>query len=101
VQGRETMLPEVARLTKDASPSGRRRLLDAVTNLFLSDRSPSIKLQEHYSDIATCSVDALSIEDRAAYAQRVAAERRPQELFGRERGAARPGVERLSRPAPR
>jgi hypothetical protein len=68
------MLDELARLSSDATSEGRRRLLNAVTDLFLHDTEPSEEAQEHFSDIATRSLDKLGTPDRKDYAERVAAE---------------------------
>ncbi|GGK44235.1 DUF2336 domain-containing protein [Salinarimonas ramus] len=68
------MLDELARLSTDASSEGRRRLLNAVTDLFLHDDEPSEEAQEHFSDIATHSLGKMEAPDRKDYADRVAAE---------------------------
>jgi uncharacterized protein (DUF2336 family) len=68
------MLRRLLDLTSDATPSGRRDLLHAVTDLFLMDRAPSDASKDDYAYIATCSLDCLERDDRAAYAGRVAVE---------------------------
>ncbi|WP_372423160.1 DUF2336 domain-containing protein [Salinarimonas chemoclinalis] len=68
------MLDELARLSTDASSEGRRRLLNAVTDLFLHDSEPSEGAQEHFSDIANRSLEKMDTPDRKDYADRVAAE---------------------------
>jgi uncharacterized protein (DUF2336 family) len=68
------MLRRLLDLTSDASPVGRRDLLNAVTDLFLMDRAPSEASKDDYAYIATCSLDRLDREDRVAYAGRVAVE---------------------------
>lgn len=68
------MLDELARLSADATSENRRRLLNAVTDLFLHDSEPSAESQEHFSDIATRSLEKLGTPDRKDYAERVAAE---------------------------
>jgi uncharacterized protein (DUF2336 family) len=66
------MLRRLLDLTSDASPTGRRDLLNAVTDLFLMDRTPSEASKDDYAYIATRSLDQLDRDDRAAYAGRVA-----------------------------
>jgi uncharacterized protein (DUF2336 family) len=66
------MLERLARLSADASSEGRRELLNAVTDLFLIDESPSDTASEHYADIAGRSLSNMGGADRAAYAERVA-----------------------------
>lgn len=68
------MLDELARLSTDSSSEGRRRLLNAVTDLFLHDTDPSEEAQTHFSDIATRSLEKMETPDRKDYADRVAAE---------------------------
>jgi hypothetical protein len=68
------MLDELARLSADATSEGRRRLLNAVTDLFLHDSEPSEEAQGHFSDIATRSLEKMDTPDRKDYADRVAAE---------------------------
>jgi uncharacterized protein (DUF2336 family) len=68
------MLDRLARMSADASSTGRRELLNAVTDLFLVDDEPSEAAAEHYADIADRSLNVMGTEDRAVYAERVAAE---------------------------
>lgn len=68
------MLDELARLSADASSEGRRRLLNAVTDLFLHDTDPSEEAQDHFSDIAERSLERMDTPDRKDFAERVAAE---------------------------
>jgi uncharacterized protein (DUF2336 family) len=68
------MLRRLLDLTSDASPTGRRDLLNAVTDLFLMDRMPSGASRDDYAYIATASLDRLGRDDRIAYAGRVAVE---------------------------
>ena len=68
------MLDQLARLSVNGSSEGRRELLNAVTDLFLVDAEPSEAAVEHYSEIAGHSLDGMESADRAAYAERVAAE---------------------------
>jgi uncharacterized protein (DUF2336 family) len=67
------MLDRLARMSADASSEGRRELLNAVTDLFLIDAEPSDAAVEHYADIADRSLAAMVGDDRAVYAERVAA----------------------------
>ncbi|MGY6644575.1 MAG: DUF2336 domain-containing protein [Salinarimonas sp.] len=68
------MLERLSEMSADTSSEGRRTLLNAVTDLFLVDEDVSAAASEHYSDIAGRSLDAMDSDDRAAYAERVAAE---------------------------
>jgi uncharacterized protein (DUF2336 family) len=68
------MLERLTQLTADTSPDGRRRLIHAVTDLFLVDDGPSEVAKEHYADIANHSLDRMASGDRIHYAERVAAE---------------------------
>lgn len=68
------MLDQLARMSVNGSSEGRRELLNAVTDLFLVDSMPSDAAIEHYSEIADHSLEAMESTDRAAYAERVAAE---------------------------
>lgn len=68
------MLDALASLSADTTSEGRRRLLNAVTDLFLHDSEPSDEAQDHFSDIATRSLAKMETPDRKDYADRVAAE---------------------------
>jgi len=68
------MLDRLARMSADNSSEGRRELLKAVTDLFLVDAEPSDAATQHYAEIADHSLSAMAGEDRAVYAERVAAE---------------------------
>jgi uncharacterized protein (DUF2336 family) len=68
------MLERLSEMSADASSEGRRTLLNAVTDLFLHDGETSEAANEHYTEIAKRSLDAMDSDDRAAYAERVAAE---------------------------
>jgi uncharacterized protein (DUF2336 family) len=68
------MLDRLITLSKDPSAQGRRELLHAVTDLFLVEPAPSETVQEDYSQIAVQTLGQLAEGDRAAYAERVAAE---------------------------
>ena len=68
------MLERLSEMSADASSEGRRTLLNAVTDLFLHDNESSEAANEHYSEIARRSLDTMDSADRAAYAERVAAE---------------------------
>ena len=70
------MLERLSEMSADASSEGRRTLLNAVTDLFLHDEGTSEAASEHYSEIARRSLDTMDSSDRAAYAERVAAEPR-------------------------
>lgn len=68
------MLDRLARMSANGSSEGRRELLNAVTDLFLVDAEPSIAAVEHYTEIADHSLESMESRDRAAFAERVAAE---------------------------
>ncbi|MCC5977631.1 MAG: DUF2336 domain-containing protein [Salinarimonas sp.] len=68
------MLERLSEMSADSSSEGRRTLLSAVTDLFLVDEEASAAATEHYTEIAERSLDAMGSDDRAAYAERVAAE---------------------------
>lgn len=68
------MLDQLARLSTDSSSEGRRRLLNAVTDLFLVDSDPTEEAQDHYSAIAERSLSDMETTDRKDYADRVAGE---------------------------
>jgi uncharacterized protein (DUF2336 family) len=68
------MLDRLARMSADASSEGRRELLNAVTDLFLIDSEPSDAAVEHFAEIADRSLTVMSGDDKAVYAERVAAE---------------------------
>lgn len=57
----------------DMSSDSRRRLLNAVTDLFLLDDDPSETAKDHYGEIAVHSLGYLASEDRKNYADNVAA----------------------------
>jgi hypothetical protein len=66
------MLERLKELASNASPEGRRRLLFAVTDLFLMDSAQSEVAKEHLTDIADRSLTAMTSRDRADYAKQVA-----------------------------
>lgn len=68
------MLDQLSQLSADTSSEGRRRLLSAVTDLFLVDSDPTDEAQEHYTAIAERSLSEMQTPDRQDYAERVAAE---------------------------
>jgi hypothetical protein len=70
------MIERLSEMSADTSSEGRRSLLNAVTDLFLHDSKTSAVATEHYSWIARRSLDAMDTDDRATYAERVAAEPR-------------------------
>ncbi|HEY8381994.1 MAG TPA: DUF2336 domain-containing protein [Microvirga sp.] len=69
------MLDRLIGLSKDSSATGRRELLNAVTDLFLVEPAPTEIVKEHYSDIAVQALNQVTERDRADYATRVAAEK--------------------------
>ncbi len=90
------MIEQLAALASGASPDHRRALLHAVTDLFLFDEDPSEAVREDYARIADHSLDGLQAEDRAAYAERVAASPAlPRAVATRLAGDADAGVARL------
>jgi hypothetical protein len=68
------MLDRLLQLSRDRSPVARRELLNAVTDLYLVEGRPSERAKDHYSDIAGRALRQIEASDRAAYAERVAAE---------------------------
>lgn len=67
------MLNTLTRMPADMSSESRRKLLNAVTDLFLLDSEPSGVAQEHYGEIALRSLPHLDTEARRDYADNVAA----------------------------
>jgi uncharacterized protein (DUF2336 family) len=67
------MIEQLATLALTDSPDHRRALLHAVTDLFLVDADPSETVKDHYATIADRTLDRLGADDRADYAERVAA----------------------------
>ncbi|HEV7327972.1 MAG TPA: DUF2336 domain-containing protein [Bosea sp. (in: a-proteobacteria)] len=67
------MLNTLTRMPADMSSDSRRKLLNAVTDLFLLDSDPSEVAQEHYGEIALRSLPHLDTEGRREYADNVAA----------------------------
>jgi uncharacterized protein (DUF2336 family) len=67
------MLQTLTRMPADMSSESRRKLLNAVTDLFLLDSEPSEVAQEHYGEIALRSLPHLDAEGRRQYADNVAA----------------------------
>jgi hypothetical protein len=68
------MLDRLLQLSKDRSAVARRELLNAVTDLYLVEGKPNERAKTHYSDIAGRALKQIEERDRAAYAERVAAE---------------------------
>lgn len=66
------MLQTLTRMPAEMSSESRRKLLNAVTDLFLLDRDPSQESKEHYGDIALRSLPHLGGDDRRQYAESVA-----------------------------
>lgn len=66
------MLQSLSRMPAEMSSDSRRKLLNAVTDLFLLDADPSDESQEHYSDIALRSLPHLDADGRREYADSVA-----------------------------
>jgi len=66
------MLQTLTRMPAEMSSDSRRKLLNAVTDLFLLDADPSEESQEHYGDIALRSLPHLDAEGRREYADSVA-----------------------------
>ncbi|WID96322.1 DUF2336 domain-containing protein [Bosea vestrisii] len=66
------MLQSLSRMPADMSSDSRRKLLNAVTDLFLLDADPSEESQEHYGDIALRSLPHLDAAGRREYADSVA-----------------------------
>ena len=67
------MLQTLTRMPADMSSESRRKLLNAVTDLFLLDADPSEESKDHYGDIALRSLPHLDAEGRRDYADSVAA----------------------------
>lgn len=66
------MLQTLTRMPAEMSSESRRKLLNAVTDLFLLDADPSEESKEHYGDIALRSLPHLDAEGRRDYANSVA-----------------------------
>ncbi|RXT19286.1 MULTISPECIES: DUF2336 domain-containing protein [unclassified Bosea (in: a-proteobacteria)] len=66
------MLQSLSRMPAEMSSESRRKLLNAVTDLFLLDADPSEESREHYGDIALRSLPHLDAESRREYADSVA-----------------------------
>lgn len=62
------------KLAAETSPDARRRLLHAVTDLFLRDPEPTGMSKHHYGEIALQALPHLDVEARQGYADEVAAE---------------------------
>jgi uncharacterized protein (DUF2336 family) len=69
----QAMSEHLLRHARDESSEGRRELLSAVTDLFVSADNPSTAARHDYAVIAAHALNGLDMPDRAAYAQRVAA----------------------------
>lgn len=67
------MLQTLTRMPAEMSSDSRRKLLNAVTDLFLLDADPSEESKDHYGDIALRSLPHLDAEGRRDYAESVAA----------------------------
>src|SRR4051794_34631665 len=70
------MIHKLLQLAGDHSAESRRRLLFAVTDLFLSNVTESPAAVEDFSDIVAIAVDGIADDDKVAYAKRVAPETR-------------------------
>ena len=70
------MLHKLLELASDHAAESRRRLLFAVTDLYLSNVTESREAVEDFSDIVAISVDEIADADKVAYAKRVAPETR-------------------------
>lgn len=70
------MLHRLLQLANDPSAESRRRLLFAVTDLFLANGTDSPDAIENFSEIVGTVIEAVRDEHRAAYAERVAPEER-------------------------
>lgn len=66
------MLQTLTRMPAEMSSESRRKLLNAVTDLFLLDVDPSEEAKEHYGDIALRSLPHLDGQGRRDYADSVA-----------------------------
>lgn len=67
------MLNTLNKMNGDLTSDARRRLLNAVTDLFLLDHDPSELSKEHYGEIAVHSLPHLDANERRDYADHVAA----------------------------
>lgn len=67
------MLQTLTRMPAEMSSDSRRKLLNAVTDLFLLDTDPSEESKDHYGDIALRSLPHLDTDGRREYADSVAA----------------------------
>jgi hypothetical protein len=67
------MMHHLLHLSADGSPEGRRQLLCSITDLFLLEDRPSESARDHYAHIANHSLTRMDVDDRAHYAERVAA----------------------------
>ncbi len=75
------MLNTLTRMPAEMSSESRRKLLNAVTDLFLLDTDPSEESKDHYGDIALRSLPHLDGEGRREYADSVAAtDRLPRQV---------------------
>ncbi len=68
------MLDKLALVHTLESSEGRRKLLNALTDLFLLDPEPAPEAKDDYAAIARKTLSGLDGDDRADYAGRVAAE---------------------------
>lgn len=66
------MLRSLVGMPSEMSSETRRQLLNAVTDLFLLDETPSEAAKAHYGEIALQSLEHLPAPDRATYAGQVA-----------------------------
>jgi len=66
------MLQSLSRMPAEMSSESRRKLLNAVTDLFLLDADPSAESKEHYGEIALNSLPHLDADSRRGYADAVA-----------------------------
>lgn len=66
------MLHSLSRMPAEMSSDSRRKLLNAVTDLFLLDVDPSEAAKDHYGEIALRSLPHLGTEERRHYADSVA-----------------------------
>lgn len=67
------MLQTLTRMPAEMSSESRRKLLNAVTDLFLLDAEPSEGSKDHYGEIALRSLPHLDADGRRQYADNVAA----------------------------
>ena len=68
------MLHSLFKLASETSSDARRRLLQAVTDLFFCDPEPTGMSKHHYGEIALRALPHLDSEARQGYADEVAAE---------------------------